>query len=215
LRAQEKVSKEKGTRSPCRLTPMPCVPRRSGSAHNSADLRRSASDRMRAFIPERLRYSARPTRPGYFPLPHRKQHRRRITAFGIIRPTETGLPFHFRRRSRASQGKPGQARPCLSVSSNERDRESGERRFSREAQVTRDSGQASGPPFFGVLFFGGAKKSTSPDRAKPGQDLRLGTDPGPYLDRGDNFHVGLRRYAPNPTYAKHGGRMRVRLARRV
>jgi hypothetical protein len=49
----------------------------------------------------------------------------------------------------------------------ERDRELGERRFCREAQETRASGQASGPRFFWVLFFGGAKKSTSPVRAKP------------------------------------------------
>ena len=64
LRAQEKVPKEKGTRRPRRLTPMPCVPRRSGGAHNSAAPVGSASDRMRALIPERLRYSARPTGPG-------------------------------------------------------------------------------------------------------------------------------------------------------
>ena len=125
---------------PASAKPIPCGPRRSGGAGNSADRRRSASDRMRAFMPERLRYSARATGPR--------------------------LPLPPRRRSRASQGKPGQARPCLSASSDKRDRESGERRFCRDAQETRVSGQASGPPFFGVLFFGGAKKSTSPDRAK-------------------------------------------------
>ena len=45
--------------------------------------------------------------------------------------------------------------------------ESGERSKYREAQGTRVSGQAVGPRFFWVLFFGGAKKSTSPFRAKP------------------------------------------------
>ena len=61
LRAKEKAPKEKGTRSPRRLTPMPCVPRQSGGAHNSVDLLMSASDRMRTFSPGWLRYSARPT----------------------------------------------------------------------------------------------------------------------------------------------------------
>ncbi|MDX2418899.1 MAG: hypothetical protein QNK19_15685, partial [Xanthomonadales bacterium] len=46
LHAQEKVPKEKGTRRPHRLAPMPCVPRQSGVAHNSAG--KSASNRARA-----------------------------------------------------------------------------------------------------------------------------------------------------------------------
>jgi hypothetical protein len=55
--------------------------------------------------------------------------------------------------------------------------EFGERSKYREAQGTRFSGQAAGPAFLLVLFFGGAKKSTelpgqtrkstSPIRAKP------------------------------------------------
>ena len=46
------------------------------------------------------------------------------------------------------------------------------RRFSREAQGTRVAGCAFGPPFFWVLFFGGAKKSISaPAGAKPAKNL--------------------------------------------
>jgi hypothetical protein len=40
------------------------------------------------------------------------------------------------------------------------------RRALREAQGTREAGKPPGSPFFWVLFFGGAKKSTSPFRAK-------------------------------------------------
>jgi hypothetical protein len=41
-----------------------------------------------------------------------------------------------------------------------------ERRALREAQGTRVAGKPPGSPFFWALFFGEAKKSTSPDRAK-------------------------------------------------
>jgi hypothetical protein len=39
LRAQEKVLKEKGTRCPRRLMPVPCVPLQAGGAHNSEPVR--------------------------------------------------------------------------------------------------------------------------------------------------------------------------------
>ena len=119
----------------------PCVHRCSGGAHNSAAPVGSASDRMRALIPERLRYSARPTGPGCSSLSP------------LAQPSIAG--------------KTGASEAMSERIERQRDRELGERRFCREAQGTRVSGQASGPPFFGVLFFGGAKKSTSPDRAKP------------------------------------------------
>ena len=140
MRAQEKVPKEKGTRSPRR----PC--------------------RYPAFlaIP-----GARITRQTFAGLPQTGCAPLSRNGCGTRRGLrDQGCLSPPRRRSRASRGKPGQARPCLSESSDKRDRESGERRFCRDAQETRVSGQASGPPFFGVLFFGGAKKSTSPDRAK-------------------------------------------------
>ena len=147
MRAQEKVPNEKGTRSPRRLTPMPCVPRQSG---------------------------ARITRQTFSGLPQTgcaPFHRASCgTRRGLRDP---GFQPITRWRRRASQGKPGQARPCLGASSGERDRELDERRFCRDAQGTRISGQAFGPPFFGVLFFGGPKKSASPGRAKPGQNLQF------------------------------------------
>jgi len=60
LHAQEKVPKEKGTRRPHRLAPIPCVPRPSGDAHNSEADGFSiclASNRVRVFIPNGLRYA--------------------------------------------------------------------------------------------------------------------------------------------------------------
>jgi len=48
-----------------------------------------------------------------------------------------------------------------------------ERRALREAQGTRVAGKPPGSPFFWVLFFGGAKKSTSPEWAKQGVKKRL------------------------------------------
>jgi len=48
---------------------------------------------------------------------------------------------------------------CLSVIERQRDREFGERRFSREAQGTRASGQASGPAFLlGTFLWRGKEK---------------------------------------------------------
>jgi len=41
-----------------------------------------------------------------------------------------------------------------------------ERRALREAQGTREAGKPPGSPFFWILFFGGAKKSISPEWAK-------------------------------------------------
>ncbi|MGB5440680.1 MAG: hypothetical protein WBN90_13660, partial [Gammaproteobacteria bacterium] len=55
--------------------------------------------------------------------------------------------------------------PCLSFRA-QRECEWRMRRFSREAQGTRAAGCAFGPPFFWILFFGGAKKSISPAGAK-------------------------------------------------
>jgi hypothetical protein len=63
-------------------------------------------------------------------------------------------------RRRASQCKPEQARALFERS------ELRERRALREAQGTREAGKPPGSPFFWVLFFGGAKKSISPFRAK-------------------------------------------------
>jgi hypothetical protein len=45
--------------------------------------------------------------------------------------------------------------------------EFGERPKWREAQGTRVAGKPPGPPFFWVLFFGGAKKSISPKGRYP------------------------------------------------
>ncbi len=64
--------------------------------------------------------------------------------------------------SRASQEKPGEARSCLSR---------GTRRVLRAPVFPRSTGksrsdQTPGPPFFWVLFFGGAKKSTSPRKGE-------------------------------------------------
>ena len=53
--AQEKVPKEKGDPVHSSAAPMPCVPRPSGGAHNSAG--KPASDRVRALVPDGLRYS--------------------------------------------------------------------------------------------------------------------------------------------------------------
>jgi len=44
--------------------------------------------------------------------------------------------------------------------------EFGERSKYREAEGTRAAGKPPGPRFFGILFFGGAKKSISPVWAK-------------------------------------------------
>jgi hypothetical protein len=111
LCAQEKVPKEKGTRCPRRLTPVPCVPRQAGGARNrvSQPVRDEASRRVELDL-----------RAG-------------------------------------GRGKSG---------------EFGERPNRRETQGTRNliadgvPGKSPGPPFFWVLFFGGAKKSTLPGRAK-------------------------------------------------
>jgi len=59
--------------------------------------------------------------------------------------------------------------PCLSWICKPQARKScefGERPNRREAQGTRVSGQAFGTPFFWLLFFGGAKKSSSPERGE-------------------------------------------------
>jgi hypothetical protein len=66
---------------------------------------------------------------------------------------------------------PRLAQPSIAVKAGRRSRlfersELRERRALREAQGTREAGKPSGSPFFWVLFFGGAKKSTSPNRAK-------------------------------------------------
>jgi len=118
LRAQEKVPKEKGTRRPHRLPPMPCVPRQSGGAHNSEF---SGAGKP---APENL------PRTGCAPLPGL------AAVLGECHGTGGDISKP-RWRRRASQG-------------------------------TRVAGKPSGPRFFWVLFFGGAKKSTSPERAKPG-----------------------------------------------
>jgi len=67
---------------------------------------------------------------------------------------------------------PRLAQPSIAVKPGGRSRlfersELRERRALREAQGTRVAGKPPGSPFFWVLFFGGAKKSTSPFRAKP------------------------------------------------
>jgi len=67
LLAQEKVPKEKGTRTPRRLTPIPCVPRQTGRRAQLGAMTGSkipswlASNRARSFHPGWLRYSARAT----------------------------------------------------------------------------------------------------------------------------------------------------------
>ena len=144
MRAHEKVPNEKGTRSPPRHLPQ--------------QIPRGGISRARITSP-----AARITRQPLSGLPQTGCAPFPRTDCGTRRgPRDPGLPSHFGRRSRASQGKAGQARPCLSASSDERDRELGERRFYREAQGTRVSGQASGPPLFGVLFLAGQRKVPRP-----------------------------------------------------
>ena len=101
----------------------------------------------------------------------------------LARPAGPGLSSPFRRRRQASQGKPGQARPCLSASSGERDRELGERRFCREAQGTRAAGKPPGHLSFGYFSLV-AKEKYLAVKAKPvGLDSR---------QRGNDAMVVLR-----------------------
>ena len=151
MRAQEKVPKEKGTRCPHRLTPIPCVPRQSG-ARATRSFKRPATRPHKTCLkqgahlfPNRLRYSVSATGLGWCtPIPLAQP-----SIAGILRASEPSCRAGFASRRRGK---------CC---------ESGERSKYREAQGTRVSGQAVGPHFFWVLFFGGAKKSTSPCRAKP------------------------------------------------
>jgi len=86
LPAQEKVPKEKGTRCPHRLTPIPCVPRQSGGrAQLGARTGLKippwlASNRVRVLVQDCLRYSVRATGPWMPPCPvgaaeHRSSNR--------------------------------------------------------------------------------------------------------------------------------------------
>jgi len=75
----------------------------------------------------------------------------RFLVFGVTHPS--GAAEH-RSKDRMTLA------PCLSVS------ELRERRALREAQGTRAAGKPPGSPFFWILFFGGAKKSISPEWAK-------------------------------------------------
>ena len=136
MRAQEKAPKEKGTRSPRRLRRCPAFLTSPGARITRQTF---------AGLPQ----------TGCAPFPRTGCGTRR----GLRDRDAPPLP---RWRSRASQGKPGQARPCLSASSDSEIASWASAGFYREAQDTRVSGQASGPPFFWVLFFGSAKKIPRP-----------------------------------------------------
>jgi hypothetical protein len=91
-----------------------------------------------------LRCSAAPTGPKpATPIPWAKP-----SIAGILRVSEPACRAGFASRRRGK---------CC---------EFGERSKYREAQGTRVAGKPSGSPFFWVLFFGGAKKSTSPVRGE-------------------------------------------------
>jgi len=152
LLAQEKLPKEKGTRCPRRLAPIPCVPRQTGRRAQLGAMTGSsipswlASNRARSFCPVCLRYSARATGPG---APSRKpvgaaEHRSR---FGIERAALFELDLQAA----------GAANPASSASA-----QTGEKR-----REPASAGKPSGPPFFWILFFGGAKKSSSPSGRNP------------------------------------------------
>ena len=151
LLAQEKVPKEKGTRCPRRLAPIPCVPRQTGRRAQLGAMTGSpipswlASNRARSFSPVWLRYSARATGPG---APSRKpvgaaEHRSR---FGIKRVALFELDLLAERRGK-----------CC---------EFGERPNRREAQGTRVSGQASGAAFLLATFLWRSKEKYLAVRAK-------------------------------------------------
>ena len=148
--AQEKVPKEKGTRSTHRLTPMPCVPRQSGARATRSFMgpasrpHKTCLEQGAHLFPDRLRYSVSATGPGLSTQTPLAQP----SIAGILRASEPYCRAGFASRRRSKF--------C----------EFGERSKYREAQGTRFSGQAAGPRFFWVLFFGGAKKSTSPFMAK-------------------------------------------------
>ena len=131
MRAQEKVPKEKGTRCPHRLTPMPCVPRQSGGAHNS--------EFNEAGLPAPLNLP----RTGCAPVPGL------AAVLGECDGTGGGTPFPLALPSIAGILRASEP-PCRAgFASRRRGKccESGERSKYREAQGTRVSGQAVGPAF--------------------------------------------------------------------
>ncbi len=101
----------------------------------------------------------------------RHRRRRPVVGFDFDFPRPVGAaehrsPFAMKRASCLR-------RPCISGA------ELGERANGREAQGTRRSGPAFGSPFFWVLFFGEAKKSTSPSKGrKEGPIERLLSESG-------------------------------------
>jgi len=152
--AKEKYPKERRTR---RLVPhfqcgIPCASRHFGRSPNSQDLPRltackSSSNRAARSLPKWLRCSAAPTGIQFRWLLCRSAPLSAILSRhpGEGRdPVVLGKGFGFRDttpnpvwRSRASQGKPDQARALFERNRAERDRELRERRFSREAQDIR------------------------------------------------------------------------------
>ena len=139
--AQEKVPKEKCTRSPHRLTPVPCGPRPAGGTHNSrARWRSLRSDRVRACIPAGLRYSVRATGLG-----GNSQYR---LGFDV---QPLGAAEH---RSKARE----KLAPCLSESSVSEIASCASAGLCEKRREPALAGKPLGPPFFWVLFFGGQRK---------------------------------------------------------
>jgi len=144
-----------------RFAALPCVPRQTGRRvqlgawTGSSIPSRLASNRTRSFNPVWLWYSARATGfgvvirkvanepSGWIPV-GAAEHRSR---FGGKRVALFELDLQVA----------GAANPASSVSA-----QTGEKR-----REPASAGKPSGPPFFWVLFFGGAKKSILPEGAKP------------------------------------------------
>jgi len=148
LPAQEKVPKEKGTRRPHRLAPIPCVPRQSGGR---AQLGARAGLKNPALAC--LKQGARPD-PG---LP---------AVLGEVNGSKGGRPVTVGAAEYRSENRIKRA-ACLSVSSVSEIASSASAGFHEKRREPASAGKPPGPRFFWVLFFGGAKKSTSP-QAKPG-----------------------------------------------
>ncbi len=146
LLAQEKVPKEKGTRSTHRLTPMPCVPRQSGARATRSFMgpasrpHKTCLEQGAHLFPDWLRYSVSATGPGLPPPTPLAQP----SIAGILRASEPPCRAGFASRRRSKF--------C----------EFGERSKYREAQGTRKAGKPSGRVSFGYFSLAEQRKVPRP-----------------------------------------------------